>query len=545
MPKLNTVIINSIIVLASLISVACSGGGGGGGTNTPPPEVAVALYPSAPNTVYSADRISILAGQSVTFTVNIKDQLHNPFSLGTNWKLGVEVDCPSCANDVNIKVSSVASSGPVQTFTFTPKETNDYSVQVNFTPTSSYTNYFSDFSGGVSPDQLYTVGLNIPPFDVCTANQDPALHGLRGTTTIAGVVRMAVCSPSDMTLIASDSYFLDKDLYLAKAIDMASVTSDIHIGNDCSDPNNCALFAGSFYGNNLTISNFKRTTGLGLFGILSAAKISYLKLDKSVQSGGADGGLIAFGMGGGSQLIEVSVTSSSITGTGIVGGLVGLASGASILHSKSDATVSSQNISGGLVGEMSSDDSHTGLISASFSSGKIHLVNGTTAGADMLAGGLIGTIKLGAALTDCYFAGQVTSAGSAGGLVGNLSGSINYSYVAGSVAGSSMVGGLIGMSDGSTSSSIQNSFSNAQISRNSGTSVAGLIGGSCSSLASTHISINGSGAECGQQNAYTSNSVSVGTYTSISAFVTSLQSLLSTWQTTIWNMPKNNFPIIR
>ena len=126
----------------------------------------------------------------------------------------------------------------------------------------------------------------------------------------------------------------------------------------------------------------------------------------------------------------------SVSGTDVVGGLVGYGGGL-ILGSYVTGTVSGTGAAvGGLVGE------NHGSVVASYAAVEV------TGGDDV--GGLVGANH--AAVTASYATGRVAGGDHVGGLVGSNGGAIAASYATGPVAGEADAGGLVGsnQSNGST-----------------------------------------------------------------------------------------------
>jgi hypothetical protein len=525
------------------------GGGGGPGTDQTP------LYPSSKNSVYVINKTAMKANVEAIFSVTAKDQLHNDITLGTKWNITIQVTCPYCQSDANISVTKITPiEGNVYKYRFTPSESAEYLIETNFSPSAAYNTFSADFPGSIDPDNLYALALSVPAYDVCNDPADPSLHGLRGTQIIASVSRMAICTPSELALVSSDSFFLDQDLFLAKNIDLNSYYqnsgAEFSIGNDCPDAGNCAIFTGSFYGNMKTISKFQRSNRPGLFGRVAGDSsntargvVSYLTLDDSTQTG-SSGGLIAYGMQSEAKVIGVHVTNSQISGTDIVGGIVGSMENSYILASNSSASVTSKNVSGGLVGYTSATATGLSRVSASSSSGIVKVENMIPTVNGNFAGGLVGKSDQKLEVFNSFFNGQVSSEAVSGGLVGKLFGTISSSYVSGSVFGQTSAGGLSGETDSNFSNIVNKSFVSSNI---SGNGLIGAIAGSCNHLNSDRFFINSLAlVECGGTNTYASTNVSRGNYSTTSSLSNGIKaSLLSwTWDQSVWIISDTILPII-
>jgi len=159
----------------------------------------------------------------------------------------------------------------------------------------------------------------------------------------------------------------------------------------------------------------------------------------------------------GGEITNVSVLNADITGSGIVGGLVGNNSG-TINESFSTGSVNGNNRVGGLVGN------NSGTINESFST--------ASAGASNFdAGGLVGENQ--GTVKKSYATGSVGNPDfGSGGLVGfNNGGTVDESYATGSVSGGFQlqVGGLVGLNEGTINKSYWDINTTGQSSSGGGT----------------------------------------------------------------------------
>ncbi|TFZ54812.1 filamentous hemagglutinin N-terminal domain-containing protein [Methylorubrum sp. Q1] len=148
-------------------------------------------------------------------------------------------------------------------------------------------------------------------------------------------------------------------------------------------------------------------------------------------------GLIGL-LGAGGGVSGLGLVGGSVTGSEIVGALVGTNHG-TVSQSYASGRVTGSNYVGGLVGN--NDD---GRVSQSYASGSVTGSNSV--------GGLVGYNSSTGTVSQSYASGSVTgSSNYVGGLVGNNSfgGRVSQSYASGSVtgSGSSSVGGLVGKND--------------------------------------------------------------------------------------------------
>jgi hypothetical protein len=180
-------------------------------------------------------------------------------------------------------------------------------------------------------------------------------------------------------------------------------------------------------------------------------------------------------MGGLAAVSYGTVSDSSVTGivegVALTGGLIGSSEPSSSISGSHTNVQATGSRVGGLVGYVY--DAHV------LNSYALGVVNGVGA-FNIKAGGLIGLIEsanvpeyLAATpilVTNCYATGNVTSAGTAGGLIASVSSAdyditISKSYATGNVSGDSYVGGFIGYASGwMTKVNISNSFSTGDVS---------------------------------------------------------------------------------
>lgn len=182
-------------------------------------------------------------------------------------------------------------------------------------------------------------------------------------------------------------------------------------------------------------------------------------------------------------------STGSIEGQGNVGALIGHIRTGNITDVTVDAIVSGGNSAGGIVGRHSRNgfSNSSGKIETAYATGNI-----TGSGS---VGGIAGSLHVGDLFKSC--ANTEVNGGVAGGLIGSLvapyrtsvgfSGSVDasptkvrQSYATGKVLSTNIAGGLIGQAMGSfggTNLSIQNSYSNSEVSISGASSIAGgLLG---------------------------------------------------------------------
>lgn len=176
----------------------------------------------------------------------------------------------------------------------------------------------------------------------------------------------------------------------------------------------------------------------GVVGLQDGGVLKNLSADIEVRGEGGVGGIV--GSSGdkleirgsssrGSVVFDSSVETSTLINNSRGGGIVGLARNALIVDCYSEASVSGELNTGGLVGDMD------GEIRDSYSTGKVS--------GDRIVGGVAG-VNFGK-INQTYSEGEIDGDKVVGGLVGKNPGKISNSYFTGSVSGREQVGGLIGV----------------------------------------------------------------------------------------------------
>jgi filamentous hemagglutinin family protein len=162
--------------------------------------------------------------------------------------------------------------------------------------------------------------------------------------------------------------------------------------------------------------------------------ISNLTIDRP-----ATDGVGLFGYASGGDIRNVGLANGSVSGSSVVGGLVGT-NYDTISNSYATGSVEGSGTVGGLVG------GNGGTVSDSYATGAV-------SGSGYTVGGLVG-FNYGGTISNSYASGSVSGSSTIGGLVGyNFGGTISNSYATGAVSGSSAVGGLVGYNDGAVSQS--------------------------------------------------------------------------------------------
>lgn len=276
---------------------------------------------------------------------------------------------------------------------------------------------------------------------------------------------------NDLVAISSNSTYWNKHYKQTADID-ASYTATLNSGLGFLPIATTATpFTGSYDGQNYTISgltiNRSATSSIGLFGEISGATISNLRLTGAVIAGLNNVGAFVGWSGLGATLTNLSIdATSTVTGTDDVGGVIGEAENTTLTSCTSAATVDGNDTTGGLIGFCDLAGTAT-TVSGCSSSGII------TGDGDSV-GGLIGENQQ--AVTNCYSTASVTSLDASGDdnygvLIGLNSGRVSFCYATGSVSASgASVGGLIGQ----TTESVQTCYARATVTGN--TAVGGFIG---------------------------------------------------------------------
>lgn len=215
----------------------------------------------------------------------------------------------------------------------------------------------------------------------------------------------------------SEDYILDNDID-------ASATSGWNGGAGFDPVGN---FTGTFDGQGYTITNlFINRPGTGHNGLFAIVDTS-------------------------GDIKNVILEDVNITGLRQTGALIGVIYNGTVSNCGSSGSVTGVSWHmGGLIGQASQDVAV--LIQRCYST---CAVIGFDLTYDSDTGGLIGEIRNGALVSDCYARGSVTGQTKVGGLVGEIrtGSAISRCYSTGAVTGDSNVGGLVGFNDGTVSNS--------------------------------------------------------------------------------------------
>jgi len=236
----------------------------------------------------------------------------------------------------------------------------------------------------------------------------------------------------DKHFILTADINLDPNLPGRKVFDKAIIAPDT---NAVADYFQGTPFSGVFDGNGHTISHLTLKGGshVALFGRNWPGTVTNLGVvDVNITGSSIVGGLVGQNYGDVTQCYSTGVVSGSERVGGLVGGNMG-----GVTDCYSTAAVSGTDNVGGLVGE------NYGTVTECYGTGA---VSGRGA-----VGGLVGYNHY-ATVTQCYSAGAVSGQYDVGGLVGENHGAVTHCYGTGAVSGtgdsSQSVGGLVGSNMG-------------------------------------------------------------------------------------------------
>ncbi|MHC4748027.1 MAG: GLUG motif-containing protein, partial [Planctomycetota bacterium] len=217
-------------------------------------------------------------------------------------------------------------------------------------------------------------------------------------------------------------------------------------GNSVSGSLDTGGLVGKNYG---TISNCYaniNASGVGPYGLgvlvgENGGLITNCKAAGKVLTGNSAGGLV--GRNNGDGTISTCTCSSIVSGVDTLGGLIGENSGL-VSNSFSVGDVNGRSEVGGLVGQNYED----GIITLCYSTGD-------ASGDGLIIGGLVGENTGQATISNCYAKGAALGTGEhssyIGGLVGenaDANATISNCYSTGSVSGDNTLGGLVGDNSG-------------------------------------------------------------------------------------------------
>ena len=196
------------------------------------------------------------------------------------------------------------------------------------------------------------------------------------------------------------------------------------------------------------------TGNAGLFGNLVGGSVSDVKLLNFTISGQASAGALA-GTAAGTAvrnvlaLHDAEAPQAGVTGKTNAGGLIGVMNAGSVTNSAAALVVrATSGSAGGLLGSLTGGTALTGCYAGGHTDKGNYLTDETNV-TGRTAGGLLGSGE-GAVLTGCYSTCSVSGGTAAGGLVGSGTGGCTAAdcYATGLVAGSGARGAFAGSFDG-------------------------------------------------------------------------------------------------
>ncbi|MBB5048425.1 filamentous hemagglutinin family protein [Rhodopseudomonas rhenobacensis] len=229
---------------------------------------------------------------------------------------------------------------------------------------------------------------------------------------------------------------------------------------------------GGLIGNNEGTVDASYATGVtiglnstgGLVGISTAASVVQNSHATGAVFGANNTGGLIGATNFGTPTVQNSYATGTVTGSADnTGGLVGGASGGTIVDSHASGAVVGVNFVGGLVGQNNQTiqtSYATGTVSGSFATGGLAGYNngtidggyasGAVTGGDV-TGGLVGYNDNPGTVQNSYAVGAVLGNDTAGGLIGtnNYGATVRTSYATGAVSAGANAGGVVGFNDGS------------------------------------------------------------------------------------------------
>lgn len=233
---------------------------------------------------------------------------------------------------------------------------------------------------------------------------------------------------------------------------------------------------------NGTITGTNRVGGISGANTGEAGTFTNNTVSGATINGGADGptgGILGRNHNGGTTITGCSVSSTSILGPKLLGGIVGEAGGAITITScktvggevKGNAANNDVNYLGGIAGNMN------GTITKCYSTTDVTYKSNRSKG----VGGFVGGTTNNTTITESYFAGKVYSFSQAGGLIGVVTKqtTIENCYMAGLINNwQGYFGGMAGYINAGITFKATNCYATIEIySGDSGNAVGGFIGG--------------------------------------------------------------------
>jgi hypothetical protein len=235
---------------------------------------------------------------------------------------------------------------------------------------------------------------------------------------------------------------------------------------------------------------------VGLFAVVGEGAVSHVRLSGSSVLGGNGarvGGLAGICMG---PIDHVGIVSGRVQGKlgasaggvcGMLDGTLSEARSSASVTGVGDSTADGQGVAGGLVGAATG-----GTVIRSAASGEV------LGGANWIAGGLVGHNN--AAVQTSFATGAVLvgDGGTSGGLIGTNINTVANAYATGTTQGGvgSSVGGMLG----TNSAAVSTSYSSGPVASGSGNAVGGFVGDDTGTLGDDYFDIDTSGQSHGAGN---------------------------------------------
>ena len=406
----------------------------------------------------------------------------------------------SAANSININNAiNVPTGGSVALVYGTSVATGDYnfgSFSANNTQFTGAINFAGTGSG------LFTTQLGTNAVDSYTVISNPSTY-VASTNATGGIVS------------SSGKYALGQNYNFDRSFTASPITGTFTgkfegLGHTVGNLTNNGTGAIGLFSNSsglirdVGVNMSTNSAGTGTGGLVNTnsgvIKNSFANVSIYSASIGTLGGLV----GTNSGLITNSFSTGSVSGTHMVGGLIGSngtsssSSPSNILNSFSKASVTGTtgaNV-GGLIGQNATSGSGlSSTVTNSFATGDVWMASGVNGAGGLIGNNLAGVANSSAAVINSYATGSVNGPTSnsgnsywAGGLIGlntasasGANASVTGSYATGNISiAVSWLGGLIGLNQANGASSvidISNSYTTGTIFNNPGAVVAQGTGG--------------------------------------------------------------------
>ena len=343
------------------------------------------------------------------------------------------------------------------------------------------TTYFGSYSGTFTGNGATISGLTVPLFDylsgsITNLNIETAIGGVVGqgilsNTASAGSVISNVSAAGRVNSENNDAGGLVGD-------SRGTITGSNTSGTIVSTQSYVGGIAGRSSGviensnSSMSVSSSGNFVG-GLVGMANGEIIGSHATGAVESSGfGVVGGLVGYASGSSGEVgITNSYATGAVEGYRQVGGLIGL-TGDTVVISESHATglVTGNTEVGGLVGLGGSSSGSTTTISESFATGTVH-------GSGNEVGGLVGFIRYNGQIIDSYATGDVVGVANVGGIAGSVDNSVSITNVAstGDIQATGIVGGIVGSYSSSATLTNVSSFGSVTATDHGAGSLVGVM----------------------------------------------------------------------